>query len=146
MEEPAALLGDVGPFFVAFRLGGDRADAVVALHPPAVGRMRLADVDHHEVRPVLVPPVKLFDIARVAAERPAGETAEHQDDGLGADQLRQGDLGLAVVGLQGKVRGGLVELGPGLERTDLLAEQAADERGLGRTARCRRRRPLTEAA
>ncbi len=44
-------LSDVGPFFVALRLCGDRTDAVVAFHPPAVGGMSLADVDHHESSP-----------------------------------------------------------------------------------------------
>ena len=101
--------------------------------------MGLADVDHHEVRAVLVLAVQLFDVPRMASERPAGETAEYQDDGLGPDQLRQRDLGLAVVGLQGEVGRRLVELRPGLKRADLLAEQAADERGLGRPARAGRR-------
>ena len=80
-------------------------------------------------------------IPRVAAERPAGETAEYQDDGLGPDQLRQGDLGLAVVGLQGEVGRGLVELRARAERTDLLAKQTANQSGLRRSARARRRRP-----
>ena len=47
--------------------------------------------------------------------------------GLGPTSFRQGDLGLAVVGLQGEVGRGLVELGPGLERADLLPEEPADE-------------------
>ena len=89
--------------------------------------MSLADVDHHEGRAVLVLAIQLFDVARLAAERPARETAEDQDDGLGPDQLREGDLGLAVVGLQGEVGRGFVELGPGLKRADLLAEEAADQ-------------------
>ncbi len=131
------MLGDVRTLVVGTGLGRRHADAVVAFHPPAIGRMGLADIDHDERGAVLVPPVEFLDVPGLAAERPAGEVAEDQDDGLGADQLREGDLDLAVVGLEGEVGRGFVELRPRLERTDLAAEEAANEHRLRRPARAR---------
>ncbi len=114
VERLAAGPGDPDPLVVGPGLAERDADPVVALHLPAVGRVGLADVDHHERGPVLVAPVELLDVPGLAAERPAGEVAEDQHHRLRADELRERDLVLAVDRLEGEVGRGLVRAsGPG---------------------------------
>ena len=123
-------------------------DPVVALHPPAVDRVGLADIDHHERGAVLVAAIELLDVARLAAERAAGEVAEDQDDRLGPDELRERDRpALPSTVLSVKSGAGRPDRRAGLERADLLAEEPLDQREPARALRAARiRGPATAAS
>src|SRR5262249_22692130 len=103
------------------------AGTVVALHGPAIGRMGLPDVDHHERRSVLVAAVEVLDVAGLGAGRAAGGGGGDEGERARPPPRRQGGCCVAVTRREREGGAGCAGRGPGLERADLLAEQAADQ-------------------
>src|SRR5262249_31603481 len=109
----------------------------VTLGGPAISRMGFAYVDHEERGPVPIAMIQLLEVAGLAPKRTAREIAKHENDRLGSGELRERDLLVAIDGSKCKVGDGLIEPWARLQRTELLAKQAADERGFRRRARAR---------
>ena len=72
--------------------------------------------------------VQVFEGPKLGPERPSGEAAEDQDDGLLPAVIGQGDAPRLIVRLQGERRRLLAEARPLGGRPDLAGEQALQQR------------------
>jgi len=114
------------------------AGLVVGLHPPAVGRVGLFDVDGDELDAVGVAAVQVFQDPKLGSEGASREAAEDQDDGLLPAVIGQGDT-LRLIGcLQSERRRLLAQTRPLGPRPDLAGEQALQERRARRAFRAGR--------
>src|SRR5207245_4661659 len=103
-QRAAAFLSDGDSIGLIGRLENGDADFVIPRLAPAVGRVRLADVDRQESDAVFVTLMNLFQDPRLGSIRPAGEAAEDEYNRLSAAVLREAILPIAVLGSQSELR------------------------------------------
>src|SRR5579875_1753513 len=73
--------------FPAAWLLDDNASFVVRLHPPAIGRMGLTDIDGKEFNLIPIAFFQFFQGPKLRPKRPSGKAAEHEHDRLETDPL-----------------------------------------------------------
>ena len=96
-EQIVALRDDFDPLKVGFRLGNTDAHAIVRIHPPAVGRMRFADIHGQGLGTIAVFVAQIIEGPKLGPERPSREAAEDQDEGLLSSIISQRDPSCLVV-------------------------------------------------
>ena len=109
LQGVATVAADGEAFFHGLRLLDRDADTVVARFAPAIGRMRLADVDGQEIDTVAVALVNLFQDPKLGSVGASGEAAEDQHHGLLAKGVAQAEQALAVGRWQAKADGTVAE-------------------------------------
>jgi hypothetical protein len=90
----------------------ENAFVEVRLQLPAVGRMRLGDVDEDGVGPVAVRAIERVDVARPATKRRSGEAAEDEDERAAGDERVEPDRAVVCVAEELEIRQRIADAEP----------------------------------
>ena len=122
-QRAATFLSDGDTIGLVCRLENRDADFVISRLAPAVGRVRLADIDRQESDSVFVALMNLFQDPRLGSIGASGKAAEDEHHGLLAAELGERDGLLAVVGLEREIGRELADIRPLEEGAQLAVQQ-----------------------